>query len=179
MNGIMPRGTRQLLLPASNKFIWASIFAALVLDMLENFYIGGWIAWLPDFLAVTIVFWNIHQPHRIGMTVAFCFGLMVDVHQAAVLGQHALCYSLLSYAAISLHRRILWFKTLSQALQLLPLFAAAHLLELALRLMLGHPWPDWKFIFAPLIEALLWPIVSFLLLIPQRRSPDPDANRPL
>jgi rod shape-determining protein MreD len=25
----------------------------------------------------------------------------------------------------------------------------------------------------------LWPVVSVLLLAPQRRAPDPDANRPL
>jgi rod shape-determining protein MreD len=30
-----------------------------------------------------------------------------------------------------------------------------------------------------LIEALLWPVVSVMLLAPQRRAPDPDANRPL
>ena len=32
---------------------------------------------------------------------------------------------------------------------------------------------------APLLEALLWPVVSMLLLAPQRRAPDPDENRPL
>jgi rod shape-determining protein MreD len=31
----------------------------------------------------------------------------------------------------------------------------------------------------PVIESLLWPVVSVLLLAPQRRAPDPDANRPL
>jgi rod shape-determining protein MreD len=29
------------------------------------------------------------------------------------------------------------------------------------------------------IEAALWPVVSILLLLPQRRAPDPDENRPL
>ncbi|MEO7548476.1 MAG: rod shape-determining protein MreD, partial [Ramlibacter sp.] len=32
---------------------------------------------------------------------------------------------------------------------------------------------------APLIESLLWPVVSVVLLAPQRRAPDPDENRPL
>ena len=179
MSVIMPRGTRQLLLPASPGFIWLSIFGALVCNLFENFYLGGWVSWAPDFLVIVLVFWNIHQPQRIGMGVAFAFGLAMDVHQTTLLGQHALCYSLLSFVAITLHRRVLWFKTLTQALQLLPLFAAAHLIELALRLMFGHAWPDWRLIFAPLLEALLWPVASLLLLIPQRRSPDPDANRPL
>jgi rod shape-determining protein MreD len=34
-------------------------------------------------------------------------------------------------------------------------------------------------IFAPLFEAMLWPVLSVVLLAPQRRAPDPDENRPL
>ena len=34
-------------------------------------------------------------------------------------------------------------------------------------------------LLAPLLEAALWPIVGALLLAPQRRAPNPDANRPL
>jgi len=26
---------------------------------------------------------------------------------------------------------------------------------------------------------LLWPVISWMLLAPQRRAPDPDDNRPL
>ena len=29
------------------------------------------------------------------------------------------------------------------------------------------------------VEAALWPVVSVALLLPQRRAPDPDDNRPL
>jgi rod shape-determining protein MreD len=34
-------------------------------------------------------------------------------------------------------------------------------------------------VFAPLFEAMLWPVLSVVLLAPQRRAPDPDENRPL
>jgi rod shape-determining protein MreD len=34
-------------------------------------------------------------------------------------------------------------------------------------------------VLAPVIEATLWPLATLLLLLPQRRAPDPDANRPL
>jgi rod shape-determining protein MreD len=29
------------------------------------------------------------------------------------------------------------------------------------------------------LEGLLWPVVSVILLAPQHRAPDPDENRPL
>ncbi len=179
MSAIMPRGTRQLLLPASPGFIWMSLILALLLNMFQNFSLTGWASWTPDYLAIVLVFWNIHQPQRIGMGVAFAFGLAMDVHQTTLLGQHALSYALLSFAAITLHRRVLWFKTVTQALQLLPLFAAYHLTELTLRFSLSGAWPSWALIFAPIVESLLWPLATAVLLMPQKRSPDPDANRPL
>ena len=38
--------------------------------------------WLPDLLAVVLVFWNVHQPRRVGMGMAFLFGLLMDVPKA-------------------------------------------------------------------------------------------------
>ena len=71
-----------------------------------------------------LAFWVIHQPRRVGVGVSFFFGLLMDVHHGALLGQHALAYSLLAFVAIALHRRLLWFPVLQQAAQVLPLFVA-------------------------------------------------------
>jgi rod shape-determining protein MreD len=169
------RSGQQLLLPASPVFIWSSLLAALLLYMLPI----GRAPWMPDLLALVLVFWNVHQPLRVGIGLAFMFGLAVDVHQTALLGQHALSYTTLSFFAIMIHRRLLWFPVPSQAVQVLPLFFAAHLVELTIRLINGDVFPGWSLLLAPMIEALLWPVVSVLLLVPQRRAPDPDENRPL
>jgi rod shape-determining protein MreD len=171
---IMPRGS-ELLLPARPLFIALSLAIALMFTMLPL----GRNAAMPDLLAVVLVFWNVHQPRRVGIGLAFLFGLLMDVHEGALLGQHALAYTLLSYGAISIHRRILWFTVPSQAVQVLPLFLAAHAVSLVVRLLAGDMFPGWNLLLAPLIEALLWPVASILLLLPQRRPPDPDENRPL
>jgi rod shape-determining protein MreD len=47
------------------------------------------------------------------------------------------------------------------------------------RLMVGGNAPSWLIVFAPLAEALLWPLATIVLLMPQRRAPDPDVDRPL
>ena len=171
---IMRQG-QQLLLPANPFFIWGSLLLALIVNMLPL----GRAPWMPDIMAVVLVFWSVHQPQRVGIGVAFFFGLFVDVHQAALLGQHALSYTALSFFAITIHRRLLWFSVPSQAVQVLPLFVAAHAIELALRMVAGGVFPGLYLLLAPLVEALLWPVISVLLLAPQRRSPDPDENRPL
>ena len=73
----------------------------------------------------------------------------------------------------------LWFGVVEQALQIVPLFYGAHLLSLAVRMIAGDMFPGWWILVAPAFEALLWPLVTLLLLAPQRRAPDPDQNRPL
>jgi rod shape-determining protein MreD len=148
-------------------------------NMLQNMALWGRAAWTPDVLALVLVFWTVHQPMRVGIVAAFVFGLMMDVHQGALLGQHAMSYTVLSFFAITIHRRLLWFTVPSQAAQVFPLFAAAHAIELILRLVVGGRFPGFLLLLAPVLEALLWPLASIALLAPQRRAPDPDANRPL
>ncbi len=172
---IMPRGSDQLLLPVNPFFIAFTLLLALASNLLPL----GRTPALPDLLALTLVFWNVHQPRRVGVGVAFVFGLLLDVHQGAILGHHALAYTLLSFLAITIHRRILWFGLLEQSLHVLPLFVGVHLVLLAVRMLAGGMFPGWSGLLAPLFEALLWPLVSILLLAPQRRAPDPDQNRPL
>jgi rod shape-determining protein MreD len=147
--------------------------------MLVNMSVIGNAAWMPDFLALVLVFWCVHQPRMVGIGVAFFFGVVTDVHQAALLGQHALTYTTLGFLAVMVHRRLLWFTVPSQAMQVLPLFLTAHALELTVRMMSGSVFPGWSIVLAPLLETLLWPAVSVLLLAPQRRAPNPDVTRPL
>jgi rod shape-determining protein MreD len=171
---IMPRG-EALLMPANPLFVGFTLLLAFGFNLLPF----GRVAAVPDLLAVVLVFWNVHQPRRVGVGVAFAFGLAMDVHEGALLGQHALGYTLLSYLAISIHRRLRWFGVGAQVLHVLPVFFAAHALSLLVRLAVGGMFPGWSVLLAPLFEALLWPLAPLLLLAPQRRAPDPDQNRPL
>ena len=155
--------------------MWASLVVALLINMIPI----GRAAWMPDLLALAIVFWGVHQPMRVGIGAAFVFGLCMDVHQSSMLGQHALSYTTLGFFAITIHRRLLWYPVLSQALQVLPLFAVSQLVEVVTRLAGGGVFPGWTVLISPAIEAALWPLATALLLAPQRRTPEPDENRPL
>ena len=175
---IMRQG-QQLLLPANPLFIWGSLLAGLLLNMLQNMGLWGRAAWTPDVLALVLAFWSVHQPLRVGIGAAFVLGLFIDVHQSGLLGAHALAYTVLSFLAITIHRRLLWFSVPSQAAQVLPLFVVAQVIELVAQMLGGGAFPGFLMFLAPVVQSLLWPVVSVLLLVPQRRAPDPDANRPL
>ena len=172
---IMPRGSDQLLLPVNPLFIGLSLVLAFGFNLLPL----GRHAAAPDLLAVVLVFWNVHQPRRVSVGLAFLFGLLMDVHEAALLGQHALSYTLLSYVSVSLHRRLLWFGLGGQMAHVLPLFLPAQILSTVIRLAAGGMWPGWGVLASPLMQTVLWPVATLLLLAPQRRAPDPDENRPL
>lgn len=169
------RAADQLLLPVNPFFIALSLSLALVLNLLP---VGRHPA-VPDVLAVVLAFWSVHQPRRVGVGVAFLCGLAMDVHEGALLGQHALAYTVLCHAAVMMHRRLLWFGLAGQVVQVLPLFALATGVALAVRLAVGGMFPGWGILLAPVFDALLWPLAHALLLAPQRRPPDPDKTRPL
>jgi rod shape-determining protein MreD len=175
---IMRRG-KPLLLPVSPLFIWISLVAALTANVLINTLWLGRSIWVPDILALTLVFWCVHQPSRIGVGIAFMFGLMMDVHQTTLFGQHGLAYAILAFLAVLAHRRLLWFPVPVQALHIAPLFILAHVVVLLIHWFMGHHFPGWSWWLTPVLTAALWPVISVVLLAPQRRALDPDANRPL
>jgi rod shape-determining protein MreD len=96
-----------------------------------------------------------------------------------LLGQNALSYVVLSGMATVAQRRLLWFPLREQALQILPLFVIAALVEWVTRLIAQDAWPVWSQVLGPLLQAALWPLVGALLLAPQRRAFERDDIRPL
>ncbi len=164
-----------LLLPANRAFITFTIVTAFVLNVLP----WGQARGIPDLLALVLVFWNIHQPRMVGIGIAFLFGLLMDVHDGALLGEHALTYTLLSYGAIAMHRRVPWFHMFGQMLHVLPLFLAAQCIVLLVRLAIGGAFPGWSWFLQSASCTLLWPLADWLLLAPQRRAVDRDENRPI
>ena len=164
-----------ILLPVRVGTIFFSFLFALLLDFLP------WASQplVPDFVALTLAFWCVRQPRMVGLGVGWLMGLLMDAGNGVLLGQHALAYSLLAFAAISLSRRILWFPWLLQAMHVAILLVGARTVEVLVRLATGAQFPGWLLLVGPLIGALLWPVVSFILLAPQRRAVEIDETRPI
>ena len=172
---MLGKGAQRLLLPVDLRFLWGSLLVAMMLSLMPL----GRVTWMPDFLLLALVFWCLHQPHHVGVLVACAFGLVMDVHRTTLLGTHALVYAAAAYVTYLLHRRLPLFKTHWQALQLFGVFAAAHGLLWLLQLANGGRWPGPGLLLAPMLEAVLWPVLDRVLLAPQRRAPDRDLTRPL
>jgi len=168
-------GPQHILLPARAGFMILTLVVALVLNLLPWRSVTG----LPDWLALVIVFWAVHQPRRLGIGFAWVLGLMMDAANGALLGQHALAYSLLAFGSMAFSRRMLWFSLWPQALHVFVLLFGVQVVVLAVRLFAGGSFPGAWYFLSSVISGLLWPVVSILLLAPQRQPELYDGNRPI
>ena len=155
----------------------STILGSLALALLANFLPWRSVALAPDFVALVLVFWCVRQPRLVGLGAGWVLGLLIDAGNGVLMGQHALTYSLLAFASITLSRRILWFPLWSQALHVLALLLFAQAISALVRLAAGAEFPGWVLAVGPLIGAVLWPLVSTLLLMPQRMPAEVDENR--
>ncbi len=146
-----------------------TIITSFLLALLLNFLPWQDLRLVPDFVAVVLTFWCVRQPRLVGLGAAWTLGLLTDAGNGVLLGQHALAYSVLAFLAIWLSRRILWFGAAQQALHVAALLLTAQGVVLFVRLAAGASFPGWALLVGPLLGALLWPLLSWLLLMPQRR----------
>jgi rod shape-determining protein MreD len=164
---------QEILLPVTTGLLAVTVLSALLMNLvplpLDVLQLR------PDFCALVLVYWGIHQPRRVGFTVAFLLGLGVDLADASLFGQHALVYVALLFAAIGLSRRVLNFSLFGQSLHIVPLLIAGDLLALAVRLLTGDELPPLTHFIGSLIGALIWIPMSVLFRLP--RLPKINVDR--
>jgi len=156
----------EILLPARPWFVLMTLFLGLLGNLPP--VSGVVLALKPDFLALALLYWCIREPRLIGVGFAWCLGLLMDVADATVFGQHALAYAVLAYAAEYFRRRVLRFPLWQQAAQVAVLLLFCAGLVLLVRVVGGAPLPRWTYAVGPLVGAFLWPVVTVLLQWPQR-----------
>jgi rod shape-determining protein MreD len=148
-------------LPASVGLMFFSIIGAFVLSVLP--WSGTWLLLRPDFVLLVLIFWTVHEPRSIGQGVAFALGLLMDVSDSMLLGQHALAYVIAVFGAQVLRHRILSFHLPEQTLHILGLTIMAAFVMLLLNLALGADFPGFAFLLSPVTTALCWAPVNWLL----------------
>ncbi|KRW57483.1 rod shape-determining protein MreD [Pseudomonas sp. TTU2014-080ASC] len=142
-------------------FIWLTLAVALLLSVsvLPTWAEPG----RPMWLALFLTYWMLAVPHRVGMTTAWCCGLLADVLNGTLLGQNALALMFISFLVLSLHQRLRMFPMWQQSMVLLIVFGLAQLVQLWLNALVGSRPPTVEFVLPALVSSLLWPWVCVLL----------------
>jgi rod shape-determining protein MreD len=147
--------------PASVSVIFFSLLGAYVLDLLP--WAGKWLLARPDFVLLVLLFWTVNEPRAVGQGIAFFVGLLMDVSDSMLLGQHAFAYVLAVYGAQVFRVRILSFTLPEQTLHIMGPTFAASVMMLALNLLLGADFPGITYFVSPVVTALLWAPLTAIL----------------
>jgi rod shape-determining protein MreD len=105
----------------------------------------------------------------VGQGVAFAIGLLMDVSDSMLLGQHAFAYVVAVYGAQVLRVRILSFHLGEQTLHVLGLTVTASCVMLLLNLLLGADFPGFAYFISPVLTALAWGPANLILYSPAVR----------
>ncbi|MBP6019761.1 MAG: rod shape-determining protein MreD [Burkholderiaceae bacterium] len=172
LKGLQPIDDAPFRRPASGLFLWFTIIAVWLISLLP------WRLWqpAPELLLLVLAFWCLNEPQRVGMLTAFCFGLLLDVHDGALLGEHALVFTLVAYGAVTLRRRLQRFDAVIQAIHMAPVFVIAAAVSTLTHAWLAGEWAGWQWLWSALFTAALWPVADILLHMPQRRLDEADSS---
>jgi len=156
--------------PSHAGFIWFTIGLTWLLSLLP------WRVWeaAPNLLLLVIACWAVNEPRRVGLSTAFLFGILMDVHDGSRLGVQALGYLIAVYGVLLLARRIRQFSAVVQAIHVLPVFILAEAVSRLAQAWLTAGWAGWDWVWSALATTALWPLADMLLHIPQRRLDDVD-----
>lgn len=162
--------------PASGRFIVFSLLIGLAANLLP--WSGLTKLLWPDFIALLLVYWVTYQPRQVGLGTAWFLGLLMDIADGVLFGQHALAYTLMVYLTQILHRRIQTLSPWQQSLYVFGLLLISLVIMLVIRLSFGAPFPGLLFFASGVIGAVMWPSFSLLLRLPQHRKPSIDDTYP-
>jgi len=144
-----------------------TLLLALMLNMLP---LPDWANHLrPDWVALVLIYWAMALPLIVGVTTAFIFGLLLDVSQSTLLGQHALALVIIIYLVQRLYLRIRVYTLIQQAIFVGILLTIKQLMVLWVSGMTNTA-PDTSLYFLPaLTGAIIWPWLFILLRDIRRR----------
>ena len=146
----------------SKRLIAATFAVAMLLDFMP-FSSDGFF-WLPEFTALMLLYWAINRPQSVGVGTAFVVGMLTDIGTAAPLGQHALSYMLITFLVQQRQRQIILYNYGFQAVAVLGALLCNQLILMLIRLMYDHRFSGWSGFIAPFVGALLWPLLSKMML---------------
>jgi rod shape-determining protein MreD len=116
----------------------------------------------PDWVALTLIYWAITLPRTYSVGSAWVVGIILDVAQGTLLGQHALALCFIIYITAKFHLQLRVFPTSQMTATVFALLALYQFLLFWINGVAGLHTEAVSY-WAPVITGtILWPVVSFL-----------------
>ena len=141
--------------------ILTSLLVALVLALVP---LPEWAVWArPEWVALTLIYWCLALPHRVGIITALAVGLALDGLEGAVLGQNALALVVLALLCLVLYQRVRVFSLAQQSGVVFILVGINQLLCQWVQTLQGAGAQTLLFLLPALSSAIIWPLVLHYL----------------
>lgn len=132
--------------------------------MLALFPLPAWLLWArPEWLALTLVYWVIALPHRVGIFTAVVLGITLDVLEGAVIGQNAAALIVLALLSLTLYQRLRVFSLVQQSGVVFVLIGINQLICQWIQNLQGAGADTLLFLLPAFSSALLWPVILHVL----------------
>ncbi len=124
----------------------------------------------PDFITLTLMYWWLAHPEKVGVISGFVMGLVLDVMYGSLLGEHALGTVLIAWVFVKNYQLIRVLHLDRQAMIVGLLLLAKQFLAYWIDSARGYDTGSTLLYFSPaLVGALLWPWL-FILMRDLRRK---------
>ncbi len=140
------------------------IVTLIIALMLSVVPLPGWIeAFRPDWIALALIYWAMMLPRTWSVGSAWLVGLVLDVAQGTLLGQHALALALVVFITVRMHLLMRVFPMSQLTATVFSLLALYQFMLFWVNGVVGLPVASIQY-WAPVISGtLLWPLAASLL----------------
>ncbi len=117
----------------------------------------------PDWLALVLVFWAMTVPRSYSVGIAWVIGIVLDVAQGTLLGQHALALCVIVYITVKFHLLMRVFPLSQLTATIFALLALYQFLLFWINGVAGVTAPAIDY-WAPVVAGtIVWPFLSIVL----------------
>ncbi len=150
---------------------WIVLVTFIVALMLTAMPLPDWITvWRPAWVAMVVIYWSMALPQRVSIGTAWFLGILLDVLQGSLLGQHAIGLAIVAYVTVKLHLQIRQHPLYQQSLFVGLLVAVYLSLIVWVNGIIGRPPQSWSFLMPVITSMLLWPWLFVILRDVRRRA---------
>ncbi|HEY6130961.1 MAG TPA: rod shape-determining protein MreD [Halioglobus sp.] len=136
----------------------------LVAYLLAVLPLAPWLQWVrPEWLALTLIYWSIALPQRVGIATGLLLGLGLDVLKGSVLGQNAFALVVVALLSLILYQRLRVYSLWQQAGVVFILIGINQLICQWVQNIEGVSVLPRLFLLPAFSSALLWPVVLHTL----------------
>ncbi|SRR5579883_548307 len=140
---------------------------ALMLTMLP---MPAWTVWLrPAWVLLIIIYWTMETPYYVNVGLAWFSGIILDVLNGTLLGEHALAMTIVIYLVARMQSRLRMFSLLQQGLMIFLFTLIYQFILYCVQGFQGEVPRNYLYWSASATSMIVWPWVYSVLQSYRRR----------